>query len=107
MDATRISDKAAVILKKIEKTDHEFEVEISLYLSSESLRQDPQNHCVPVFDVLDVPDEPGTNIIVMPMLRASNDPPWDTVGELMAFIIQVAEVRDEYPPQTLSQMNYL
>ena len=95
------------MLKRVSKTKHPYELDIHQYFSTEPIASHPQNHCVPVFDVLDVPDEPGTNIIVMPMLRASNDPPWDTVGELMAFIIQVAEVRDEYPPQTSSQMNYL
>ena len=80
------------MLKKVLKSDHEFEVEISTYLSSEPLRQDPQNHCAPILEVLEVPEETGTHIIVMPLLRICNDPHWSTFGEVIAFLIQIFEV---------------
>jgi hypothetical protein len=32
------------------------------------------------------------NIIVMPLLRPFDDPPFDTIGEVVDFITQVAEV---------------
>ncbi|KAG2034785.1 hypothetical protein BDR03DRAFT_964023 [Suillus americanus] len=37
--------------------DHHFEVDIARYLTSEPLRSDSANHCVPVPDILHVPDE--------------------------------------------------
>ena len=91
MDAIRPSDNDIVVLKRVNKSEHEFEVEISKYFSSEDLRKDPRNHCVPVFDVLDVPDQPDIQVIVLPLLRRCNDPRWGTVGEAVAFFDQVLE----------------
>ena len=92
MDAVRSSDNDIVALKKVNNIDHECEVEISRHFSFEELRKDPRNHCVPVFDVLDVPDQPDVQIIVMPLLRRCNDPRWRTVGEAVAFFDQIFEV---------------
>ena len=96
MDAVRTSDNDIVALKKVSKTDHEYEVEISKFFSSGDLHKDPRNHCVPVFDVLNVPDQPDVQIIVMPLLRRCNDPRWDTVGEVVAFFKQILEASDFY-----------
>ena len=92
LDATRTSTKEIVVLKKVVKSRHPHEVEISQYFSSEALRSDRRNHCVPVLDVLNVPDDPDINIIVFPLLRNCNDPDWATVGELVSFLVQIFEV---------------
>ena len=92
MDAVRPSDNDIVVLKRVNKSEHEFEVEISKYFSSDDLRKDPRNHCVPVFEVLNVPDQPDIQIIVMPLLRRCNNPRWRTVGEVVAFFDQMFEV---------------
>ena len=96
MDAVRSSDNDIVALKKVSKTDHEYEVETSKYFSSDDLRKDPCNHCVPVFEVLNVPDQPDIQIIVMPLLRRCNNPRWLTVGEAVAFFDQMFEVISFY-----------
>ena len=96
MDAVRSSDNDIVALKKVNNIDHEYKVEISKHFSIEELRKDPRNHCVPVFDILDVPDQPDVQIIVMPLLRRCNDPRWDTVGEIVAFFKQILEASDFY-----------
>jgi hypothetical protein len=78
MDATRISDGASVALKSIKPSVHPYEVEIGTYLSSEPLASDPKNHCVPIYEVLDVPDVDDRVILVMPFLRRYNRPPLQT-----------------------------
>jgi hypothetical protein len=93
LDATRISDGEFVMLKSIRRNDHPFEVEIARYLMSEPLRLDPMNHCVPILDVLAVPEE-ERDIIVMPLLRRYSDPPFQTFGEAVECIRQLFEVLD-------------
>jgi hypothetical protein len=93
MDAARISDGAYVALKSIKPSVHPYEVEIGTYLSSESLASDPKNHCVPIYEVLDVPDVDDTIILVMPLLRRYNRPHLQTFGESVDFFQQIFEVR--------------
>ena len=92
LDAVRISDNSLVALKLVDGERNPHEVEISQYLSSEPLRSDPRNHSVPILDVFSVPDEPSSTIMVLPLLRACNDPSWQTVGEVLSFIRLVFEV---------------
>jgi hypothetical protein len=89
MDATRISDGAYVALKSIKPSVHPYEVEIGTYLSSSPLASDPQNHCVPIYEVLDVPDVDDRVILVMPLLRKYNHPPLQTFGESVDFFQQI------------------
>jgi len=91
MDATRISDGELVALKRIVKPDHPEEAEIATFLGTGSLLNDPLNHSVPLYEILHVPDEPDVIVLVMPYLRAYNDPPFQTVGELMEFFRQMFE----------------
>lgn len=58
---------------------------------------DPQNHCVPLLDVLippnDNPDtDPESRILVMPLLRPFDSPIFDTFGEAVECIRQLFEV---------------
>ncbi|KAH9922035.1 hypothetical protein B0H21DRAFT_177108 [Amylocystis lapponica] len=78
-----------VMLKRILKTRHPWEVEISKMFSSEALRSDSRNHCVSVLDVLEDPHDEDTVLLVLPLLREYNDPPLDTVGEAVEFLHQV------------------
>ncbi|KAH9921526.1 kinase-like domain-containing protein [Epithele typhae] len=87
MDARRISDRALVIFKKV-KTESE-EVKLATYLSSEPLRQDPNNHCVPILDVIVDEEDPAVSFLVMPYLRHINDPLFDTVGSILDCIGQL------------------
>jgi hypothetical protein len=92
MDATRISDGTYVSLKSLKPSVHPYEVEIGTYLSSEPLSADPKNHCVPIYEVLKVPDVDDRVIMVMPLLRSYDRPPLQTFGESVDLFQQVFEV---------------
>ncbi|KAH9850492.1 kinase-like domain-containing protein [Lenzites betulinus] len=91
MDAVRVSDQQQFVLKRISKTRHPEELNIAQYLSSEELMSDPRNHSVPLVEVFEVPDDEEYTIMVMPLFRRCNDPEWKTVGEVVAFVLQVLE----------------
>lgn len=92
LDAIRVQDGEMVALKSIQKNVHPYEVEITTALNEGSLRSSSSNHCVPIFQVLNVP-ETDTAILVMPLLRQFDDPPFETVGETVEFFRQIFEVR--------------
>lgn len=92
MDAVRMSDNSLVALKQIRKEFNPHELEVVQYLTSESIRADPRNPTVPIFEVLPVPDDPEVVLIVMPLLRPCNNPTWDTIGEVVSFISQILQV---------------
>ncbi|EGO29274.1 hypothetical protein SERLADRAFT_456815 [Serpula lacrymans var. lacrymans S7.9] len=83
LDATRISDGVFVTLKLIKKSRHPYEIEIGQLFSSEPVASDPANHCVPIYDVLHVPNDEDQAIIVMPLLRPFTNPRFDTCGEVV------------------------
>ncbi|KAJ6611269.1 hypothetical protein B0H10DRAFT_1918894, partial [Mycena sp. CBHHK59/15] len=89
MDATRISDGTFVMLKYIETKFHPHEIEIGTWFSQEPQASDPENHCVPILEVLDLPDIADMRIIVMPMLRNYDKPRFDTFGEVVQFFSQI------------------
>lgn len=90
IDATRISDGKLVMMKAVPATSAE--LEISRYLSSEPLREDPRNRCIPLLDVLSHPNDPDTSIMVMPYLRGIDDPPFDTVEDILECGEQILDV---------------
>ena len=92
MDATRISTGEMVAMKRVSKSKHPYEKEIGEYFSTGPIAADPRNHCIPIYDVLEVPDRPNEDILVMPLLRRCNDPPFKTVGEVVDFVTQIFEV---------------
>lgn len=92
LDATRISDGKFVMLECISKNLHPHEASISALLSSPSLRLDPANHCVPVYDVLHPPGHEDFVIIVLALCRQFDNPRFDTVDEAVEFFRQVFEV---------------
>ncbi|KAI0722006.1 hypothetical protein C8T65DRAFT_629974 [Cerioporus squamosus] len=89
MDATRLSDGQLVMIKKVVRDSEE--VRITTYLSSEALREDPRNHCVPVLDVLNDPEDPTVSFMVMPFLRRIDDVDFDTVGSIFDCVGQLLE----------------
>ncbi|KAJ3556605.1 hypothetical protein NM688_g1939 [Phlebia brevispora] len=90
MDAIRVQDNAMVGLKKISLMTSKHEVEFAESILP-SLPQEERNHCVPILDVLRVPDG-GTVILVMPFLRPFYSPPFQSVSEVVDFCHQVLEV---------------
>jgi serine/threonine protein kinase len=87
LDATRLSDGSYVVLKVSQPS----EADIGQYLSSSEM-DSPNNHCVPILDVLPLPQMEGKVLIVMPMLRPFNDPKFETIGEAIDFFHQIFEV---------------
>lgn len=69
------------------------EIKIATLLSSPALANDPRNHCVPVLDVLKDDIDPNISYVVMPFLQKVDDPPFETLGDIVDFVNQLLEVR--------------
>ncbi|KAJ8487344.1 hypothetical protein ONZ45_g14367 [Pleurotus djamor] len=91
LDAQRASDGELVYLKCVNKTLHPHEAEIGRYFSTGDLASDPRNHCVPVYEVLQPPDNQELLLLVMPLLKYHDVPPFDTIGEAVDFFQQIFE----------------
>lgn len=87
MDARRRADGILVAIKSVTKNSQE--VQISRFLSS---LQHPENHCVPIYDVLDDPLDPSHSLMVMQYLRPFDDPDFVMFGEVVDFVTQMLEV---------------
>jgi len=97
MDAERIEDHVTVALKRTMPSHAE--AEIARSLSSQPLRRDPRNHCVPILDVFTISHvstrthkKYDWTILVMPLLRKFDDPPFETIGDCVSFGQQILEV---------------
>ncbi|KAI0629617.1 kinase-like domain-containing protein [Trametes polyzona] len=86
IDARRIRDNKLVAIKKIRKDSQESNIAIRL-----ASIKDPQNHCVPICEILPDPYQPGMSLLVMPYLRSCDDPEFVTVGDIVEFINQTLE----------------
>jgi len=96
MDAKK-ADGSFVAMKCVNTLKYPDEVEIAKLFSTEPLRSNPSNYCVPILDILEVPDKPNTTIIVMPLLWDDEFlVPYDTIGEAVEHYRQIFEVR---PPE--------
>ncbi|KAJ7252088.1 hypothetical protein B0H12DRAFT_1202638 [Mycena haematopus] len=91
LDAVRMRDNRDVCLKKINIDTHPFEHEIGIFFSSGPRANDPRNHCVPILETLQVPDDEKLTIIVLPLLREYSEPKFDTFGEAIDFFSQIFE----------------
>ncbi|RDB25211.1 hypothetical protein Hypma_007478 [Hypsizygus marmoreus] len=90
MDATR-RDGSRVVLKQVSASRYPDEARIGQLFSSEPLASHPSNRCIPIFDVLRVPNDDDTIILVMPVLYRNEVPPFETIGEIVDFCRQVFE----------------
>ena len=77
-------------IKRIERDGHESR--IAQMLSTKKLRADPRNHCVPVIEVIDDPDDDLLSYMVMPLFRNADSPPFQSVKEIIDFVDQILEV---------------
>ncbi|KAG6843711.1 hypothetical protein H0H87_001399 [Tephrocybe sp. NHM501043] len=91
LDAIR-DDGCKVVLKCVERKSEEFR--IALYVNSPRVRSDPKNHCVPVFDVLDIPEEHTKALLVMPQLIHFALLPYRRVVEVAEAMYQYIEGLD-------------
>jgi len=63
----------------------------AIFFSTEPYASHPRNHCIPIYEVLDLPEDSQRCILVMPLLRAYNDPRFKSVGEAVEFFRQIFE----------------
>ncbi|KAJ7174544.1 kinase-like domain-containing protein [Mycena filopes] len=91
MDAERISDGRKVMLKFTSNSIFPEEVRIAQLFSSPPHAGEPRNHCVPILEVLNDPEDDDKHILVMPRLLRFHKPPFDTVGEVVDCFRQVFE----------------
>ncbi|KAK7028445.1 kinase domain-containing protein [Favolaschia claudopus] len=91
MDAIRTSDGTKVLLKSVSTSLNPYEVEIAQLFSSPPHLGHPRNHCVPLLDLLQDPEDSDIQIMVMPLLVSFQEPLFDTVGELIACWRQIFE----------------
>ncbi|TDL14472.1 kinase-like protein [Rickenella mellea] len=89
IDATRTKDGKAVTIKRVQSGSDE--IDISSLVSTPERLHDPRNHCVPLLDHFQDPNEPDIYYLVMPRLRAFDDPPFATLEEGLDFIRQMLE----------------
>ena len=90
MDATRVRDSLQVMLKAV---DGPLELRINKLFSSPELAAMPDNHCVPLLDVIELQRPDPQKIMVFPLLRPFNKPKIQTFGEFVAFFTQICQVR--------------
>jgi hypothetical protein len=82
-----------LVLKKARPHDNLDEVDMVRFLSSDELRAHPQNRTISIIDILYPPGYNEYVLIIMPLLRPFDDPPFGTVGEVVDFCTQIFEVR--------------
>ena len=89
IDAVDIRNDTTVAIKRIDARSRE--LGIMQLLSSEERRANPSNHCVPLLNHF-YDDEEGAIYLVLPLLRAFDDPPFQLVEEVVEFVRQTLEV---------------
>jgi hypothetical protein len=93
VDATRISDGKLMYIKQVRTDDLESRIALTL-----SAIDNTANHSVPIFDTFEDPTDNSISYIVMPLLRLSDNPPFEVVEELLDFVDQVLEVCSREKP---------
>ena len=92
IDARRVSDGKLVCIKRIRTESREGE--IAALFSTEDMRRDPRNHCIPVLEILQDDEFPEISYLVMPFCRSMDNPPFNLVDDVLDFADQVLEVSD-------------
>ncbi|KAJ7156504.1 hypothetical protein C8R43DRAFT_1087297 [Mycena crocata] len=92
LDAVRIADGAKVVLKRV--LLHKFKYELQTIRLLDDLRKtvpDSRNRTVPLLEVIPLPDDNESVIIVMPMYRIFDDPPFQQLSEVVEAFHQFLE----------------
>ncbi len=101
MDAIRVRDNLQVMLKKVLPEEGPHELRINKLFSSPELALMPDNHCVPLLDVIELQHPEPQKLMVFPLLRPFNQPKIQTFGEFVAFFTQICQVRPKALPLLL------
>jgi hypothetical protein len=91
MDARRIDDNYAVMIKRIDPHKNPAEINSTTALSGWTNACDPRNKCVLVHAV-NMHREDRHKLMIMPRLRPWDNPGFDTMGEAVGFFKQIIEV---------------
>lgn len=94
MDAICLSDNKPVMMKRIYSRERKANYEhlICEYVSSPEQLQDPDNHCVPIYEILEILDNNDHVVIVMPLLCHWHNPRFNTIGECLDLFLQIFKV---------------
>lgn len=100
-----MSDGKQVAIKATStKRDERF---IAEYLSSPELQKDPHNHCVPVLEIISIPDDENHVLIVMPILLLVHSPAFHCLPEYIEALRQFLEVSvNLHHTHTYSRFSY-
>ncbi|KAJ3712454.1 kinase-like domain-containing protein [Lentinula raphanica] len=94
LDAIRVADGKPVMLRLADSPSISDELEIGRLVASRDMQSDPRNHCVPIYDTMELPkarDDGRNYIVVMPYLVPWDKVEFQTVGEVVDFCSQVFE----------------
>jgi hypothetical protein len=78
------------MLKKLPEDEGPHELRLNRLFSSEPLASNPRNHCAPLLDVIELPND--SPIMVHSQLRKHYKPPFHTYGEFVTFFGQICNV---------------
>jgi hypothetical protein len=92
------------MLKKVYTDEGPHELIITQLFSSRQFSRDPRNHCVPLLDIIEMPQN-GQKLLVMPFLRPFDNPRFQTFDEFVVFFTQICEVGSFRHPS--SRMNLI
>ncbi|KAH0588640.1 hypothetical protein H2248_012600 [Termitomyces sp. 'cryptogamus'] len=79
------------MLKEIKIDSNPEEISIGKLFSSGALAEHPKNHCVPFLDIIEPVEGSGSAFIVMPYLLNTDNPPFQTIGEVVDYFRQIFE----------------
>lgn len=86
IDAMRMSDGKLVYIKRVKTGDKEPQIAVML-----SSMRDTRNHSVPVLDLFEDEDDPTISYMVMPFLHLVDEPPFESVENVVDFVQQMLE----------------
>ena len=70
-------------------------------LGNETVVSDPRNHSVPILDIFQDEEDETLAYMVMPLLRPIDDPPFETVDDVVNLVDQISEVCLIFMPRSL------
>jgi hypothetical protein len=96
MNAVRTQDSLPVMLKRVLTEEGPYDLSIPRRFSSPELAVDPRNHCAPLLDVIELEGTSPHKLMVFPLLRPFERHQFQSIGEFVAFFIQLCEVTRIY-----------
>ena len=91
-DGTQISDGRLVMVKHLTLPADASELELAIRLSSEKYSMENVNYCVPIYDILRLPQSDSHVFIVMPLLQSWSTLKFQLLGEVIGFCQQAFTV---------------